>query len=496
MPSNLEPSVHLSHRYSIILYLYYEPKIIMRGERMKNTLICIAFLLLLPLFCRAESVYDIGDFHPTDLRQYSLSPNFYNTTEYTSLTNKHAHDRYYNALSLNGEFRRETPGYSCIIKPQISGMFEAYDSYYSQDTKDRETELTGILSAAYRKYDGLKFWGADYNNNFFTDDRKEHIYRPGDDNDTDYVIHSKYFKNQISLATGYGRQYECQDAYKAWYYLQALNQKGCLQRQVTAEDIGALTDVLYGIRSVNKVDSREEYILQSEALITHLQSTDYIKPGMQAKATSVLMELWQRGDDTIRLVGTKVELSAMGSVLNYRRKSTFDNIMRSDDPPLRYYEADTGVKMLFSYEKPLRNVFQLSSQISLMHGWADVFVDEETFPVNNTWKPFTQVEGKTGISYYPDCRMVYSADLYGRVLDNIYQDYTVYPYTTMIYPDRFGDLRIYNASLTLGAKYQFSPRLAINGILSGSYEYHKIYHVDFHQSRDINLQLDASYKIY
>jgi hypothetical protein len=99
------------------------PKKLKRGDEMKATLACLALILCLSLLRGEETPYDIGNFRPTDLFQYSLSPNLSNRTTYEYYEKDDTGDDFVNYLSLNGYLRSEKPSHAYLISALATGSF-------------------------------------------------------------------------------------------------------------------------------------------------------------------------------------------------------------------------------------------------------------------------------------------------------------------------------------------------------------------------------------
>ncbi len=455
--------------------------------------------------------YDIGNFRPMDLQEYSLAPYISNNTEYVDVKGYGYGSGQDNGLSLKGLLKLVKPNHELLVSTDDNALMTAsknsnYLSSYYKNSKYGQKSIfysydilwqKGLSSSnqiEYRKYNDKHFVGLEFTNSYEYSDSKEKDAYSFSEN-----VLVKYWslQNSLAAAIGVGRLYECQEAYTAWYFFKELEKNGFLNKQYTAEDIDEIATTLYKLRSLHEIDSRRNYVTKATILMDELKSKEYIRAGTDTKAAATLMELWQQGDKAERLTGTRCEIKPFISITDYVRKDIFEyEDSNTSESMERFYQFDGGMELALRYERPFHNIFQMSSKLSLEQGFYDSFYKEDydgTTRVN--WKPFTHINAYYTISCYPDCRShislgmnshyfiknLSSAQLSGDYLSFLwYRDYT----------------QQFDTSVALNTNYLITSRLYLNGNISGAFKHMRRIDDFVYQPSSFNASLNLEYRIY
>jgi hypothetical protein len=473
----------------------------------KLTWCLLTAIMVVSMLGATDFNYDIGNFRPTDLSVYSLSPNLTNSSFYGYNEKNNHNYSISNQLTIRGIVTKDKPDYYFHFD---SGNYPSYSSSKTTST----TEFNGIYrsrnwspgfysvnAGQYRKYINKFNYGADFDG-FYSQDRINSV-NEDSTSSSEYKLTQWEISNQLSGVIGYGRIYQCQEAYLAWYTLNELDKNACLNREFSNADVEDMATVFYQLRSLHEIDSRISYRKKVTKLLDYLKAKEYLNPSSETKAMAILLELWQ--NSYVRSVGTKLEAKPfimVESIKESRRTNYNDNYgdYNSSSYMDRYYYAKSGLELLFTYEKPYHNVFQLSSHAEIQQGWYDAFFkDEMSDSLQFKHKPYTHLYADYAIAYYPDNRSRIALSINsGMWFNNLFEAETQKFYKSMsqTYSGTFiNQSQRFDAGLSLDTSYQLTYCMSVYTKLTGNYtnqktegksEWHKI---------SFNSYLNISYRL-
>jgi len=383
---------------------------------MKTALLIIVFLSLWMGLCAVEAEYDIGTFKPLGLLEYSLTPYLSDFQDYQYYQKESNLNYLYTNLRLPGSLLWDNEKHYLKVDVSIRPGYTRskhtvnYDFPTGiNDIKSENVELYEDASAEYRNYSGMIFYGASLISSMTNTNEK---YKQNSDlslytrNNT-----SQQNANQLSLAMGYGRIYQCQQAYTAWIAMQELSKYDCLRKPYTSEDINNLANMLYSLRNFRELDDDKNYRHKVKQLIDYLITQVYPREGSETKAIAILLNTWSRGS-SVRLVGTKIEAKPFAYIKNQKEKrnDVTDNVdtlwtdSASETTKNSYY-AKGGLELSLAFQRPYHNVFQLSSNTNIQQGWFDAFLKENGGDsLRVIKKPFSFMKEEIALSYCPNNR--------------------------------------------------------------------------------------------
>jgi hypothetical protein len=373
-----------------------------------KTALCLVFVLLSAgLLLAADIAYDISKFHPTDLLEYSLSAAFNNISGYDYQQSDDNSFSLNNSVSLSGGINKQRRDYLWYLNSDnrinYYNLREKYiDEDIAFDNKRLSHSYTASVSAGYTRYWHALFLGGTASVYFIP---SENEYKTEHDTG-DYTDKSSnlYWQTGFSVPIGMGRLYQCQEAYLAWYIYRELDKNNCLARQYEAADVDALAKQLFELRTMYGIDPDTLYRKKAALLLDYFQASAFIADNAQSKALAILFQMWG-SSNRIRLTGTQIKIIPSTNMSNYHQHDNNYYPGGNNHSSSTGYEAKNMVEIYFNYERPIRNVFQLRSQLYVQQGWLDEFGRSSNFESNRTnWTPYSHFDASGIFSWYPDYR--------------------------------------------------------------------------------------------
>jgi hypothetical protein len=477
---------------------------------MKTTGCLVIAVMLISVLGAADVKYDIGNFRPTDLTEFSFYPSL-NSYSFYGYSDKHSNSsNNQNQLNLSGKFAKEKPGYYLSLYSSSSPLLNSEKSTYITSyngvnhTRSWSVGFTSENKVEFRKYFGKISLGGAFDSNY--SQRRYNYTRKDSVSHSDSQNNRWDITNQLTASIGYGRIYECREAYIAWDTFKELDKNALLSRQYTSADIDEMAVMFYQLRSLVQFDSHKKYRQKVATLIDFLKVKGYLKAGSETNATAMLLDMWQTGSYSNRYVGTKVEAKPFAAIKT-SKNATHDDYYYIDDNDSfrsdfdRSYYAKYGLELKFSDERPVLNVLQCSTNISAVQGWYNAFYQEPLIDsLNFHEKPFTHLFADYTLAYYPNnvSRIALKANT-GLWIDNLMEveSFKTIKDISEIYTSKFVQhSQKFDTGLSLEANYQITYSLSAMASINGTYTRQKNDDDFAWQKRNLNTNLRLSYRLY
>ncbi len=466
---------------------------------MKN----IPFLIIMCALNTALCGYNIGNFKHTDLVDYYLTPRLNNNTSYQNFLSSRDNFSFNNRISIDGSLNISKPKFDLLINSYEAASYNTSRNDYPHSSSYHSNrgwneQLSSNNKIEYKSYKNDLFAGFEFTNTC-------EMNKNDSDQESYYSINSHNshqrdwdFVNQIAGTFGYGRLYECQESYLSWYFFNELGKNGCLSRQFTDQDIDELALVLYQLRSIHMIDPRAIFVRKSTLLLDDLKSKDYVNSSSETKATSILMDLWLRGNNETRLTGTRFEVKPFLSFYNDKHNRRYEYVDQPDDTNIyNFYHAEGGMELVARDELPLNNIFQLSREMSVKQGWFDFFADnDEVDTIQDHKKPFTDLQATCTISCYPDCRSLIALNVSPRYQINNMEEIQTRVKKSMYNNGFVSEASRFDLNTSLGATYQISSRMDLTCKLSGTLNHVHNKDSSVYQLENLSSYINLNYRLY
>jgi len=271
---------------------------------------------------------------------------------------------------------------------------------------------------------------------------------------------------QLPIKIGIGRIEEVEDARQAIYILNKLNEKQCLNKTISDEDIEKFASLISSLKRERILDYRLHKIAELEAVDSFMRSHNYLKnAGIAYFAT--LNDLWDYGSQQIRKSGSSIALAIYPTLgLNYRtyKSENFDYDVKSS-----LLALNGGLE--YTLEKPVSLAFQSGTNFSLLYGINQfkIYDPDQIFKLPNIQ---SKIEQRLG--FYPNTRTSIDFSIAGTVIRC---------FDVSTDNSQFSGLDAFGIFLNskLDVNYYFSPQFRLNtswGIVynwQDSYDYTLIY---------------------
>jgi|WetSurMetagenome_2_1015567.scaffolds.fasta_scaffold52890_2 hypothetical protein len=473
---------------------------------------CITLFLLVTItFCVASTTgkYDIGNFKPTDLLDYSLSPYINHNSSYQSVKDNGYSFYLNNQIAIYGSLILDKSKFNLSIYSNNNatlGSAKYTYPYYKSNYKETSwsTGYSTKNQIEYRRYTKFLFVGAEYicSNSWSrinNDIDNNHDFGNESHDGKGYALY-----NKLSGIIGSGRLYQCQEAYLAWYYFKELDKNGCLNRQYNETDINKMASKFYELRSLHEIDYRIRYVKKATILLDELKSQGYVIDSSETKASAILMELWQEGLNADRLVGTRFQAKPFVTFYHDKETNDFDyeyEPYMDEHNFNRFKHDEKGMELVLQNERPYHNIFQLSTKASIKQGWFESLYEEDSSDtLKIKWHSFTHLYGEYTVSCYPDCRSHVSLGINSNYkFNNLYEDQSAKmktPIKSQFSTAFITDVQKFDLNVKLSAYYLLTYRISINGSITGTFEHQMIKDQPTAQQISLSSYFYISYRLF
>jgi hypothetical protein len=302
------------------------------------------------------------------------------------------------ANAANRNSRSSNIGIDTLGFPDVSSMdsdSKDYNFAFSQTTEAGQYIVDDFFVSAFCKLKS-SYWeipgqeGTLSSTNYYqfsSDSMRMNIY----DRRTDFTSERKTYSFDVRFMPGWGRVYEGQYAATALYMVDELKREGLLRRTPSAEEMRALTEIIYQYRLKHVIDKRLHKIEALSQVLDYLQKND-IADNADPYGYLLIQDVWDYFPNFYRPFGSRIRVGAGVDMYFSRSRESSDEEIRQIETEFYIYDPDV-VDTIYDYKDSYvgyhhEKVIRRSSYLS--------FLAEYFKPISLRW----QIDLASEVRYY------------------------------------------------------------------------------------------------
>jgi len=399
---------------------------------MKSTLVALSLLLpAITLLAVEPEKPDLSGYYTPDIVRNQLdlqfnSNSFFNATEASS--NTHNSVAKSNTLDLKGNVTANLQRYVNTRKLISTFSAGAASSTNFNHQRSESTDDVQLMPERRRNYTTLtnNQLGVNWENNHYLIDKFYLYYSLGANvshtNNLSRAIREsdlQSFENKAAERTrsallvpgiglGVGRIERVDDMRQAIYIVDAIQQQGRLNRQLTRDELFRFSQLISAVKNKRFLDSRLHLIDEITTVDGFLTGNGLVDKSDAAYFTS-LYDMWQYGDLFSRKSGSELQLRmlprfSVSDTRNYLNSMIPDTSHLITEVNNGFYgQAD----LVYTYEKPFRLNWQHSARAGAIASLSKSVMNDTEWPAYTSAEVFAGYQ----LGFYPSTRTYLKAGI-------------------------------------------------------------------------------------
>ena len=262
----------------------------------------------------------------------------------------------------------------------------------------------------------------------------------------------------IGIGVGLGRIEEVGDARQAIYILQELQKQKLLKKDLSAEQINELAQLITTVKNKRQFDSRIKLIEEITTVDSFFVANDFIDKDHSTAYFTTLYDNWQYANVS-RQSGNRftVGVTPSGEYNGLHAKQSFLNSTIESDREIWNLGADFFAS--FESEKPINLKWQQSFLAKYTLGTNREIIDDDGQSIHST-----TLAASYGLGFYPNSRTEIKGSL-SQDVDYLFNEY--------------GSAWVTTTALNFQMSYYFSPQLRLSLSYRAGFNYDQECNKDF-----------------